>query len=226
MIAAIILGLLLPLLGTVSGAAAVFLSKGPGKGNEGGLCGASAGIMLSASFFSLLLPGIEMSTGMLLPCLGFLAGYGSMIALEKLQPKKEALMALAITAHNFPEGMAVGAALAACLSQRCVSSAYISLCLGIALQNIPEGAILSLPYRHISPRKGFTYGALSGLAEPVGALIMLAVTASAKPLMPFILCLAAGAMLYVTLEELAPRLCGSWDHVLAALGFVLMFMLE
>ncbi len=248
--------LLLPLIGTTVGAAMVFFirSRIPPR-LEKFLMGFAAGVMIAASVWSLIIPSIEMSENMgrasFIPAaVGFLLGAAFLLLLDMLIPHlhvhddhpegikshfgKSAMLVFAVTLHNFPEGMAVGVVLAGALSGSAtvtVAGAF-SLAAGIAIQNFPEGAIVSMPLYSAgrSRSKAFLYGALSGLAEPVGALLTLGLISIVTPALPYILSFAAGAMMYVVVEELIPQsqadAHSNMGTVGAALGFVLMMILD
>ncbi len=249
------LGLTIPLAGTVLGAGMVFfLKKGIGDRLQRLLLGFAAGVMIAASVWSLLIPAIDMAAGQgavsWLPALcGFLLGIFFLLALDSLIPhlhvrsdkpegrhsklEKSAMLILAVTLHNIPEGMAVGVVLAGVAngSAGITLAGAIALAVGIAIQNFPEGAIISLPLaEHIGKRKSFLYGALSGVVEPIGAAITIALTSLVTPVLPYILAFAAGAMIYVVVEELIPEAQEGGHSNLgtigAALGFALMMVLD
>ncbi len=250
------LGLALPLLGTLLGAAMVFcLKNGIRPRLQKALLGFASGVMIAASVWSLLIPAINMaeasSTYPWLPAvLGFLAGVGFLLLLDILIPHlhanaenpegahtglgKSAMLFLAVTLHNIPEGMAVGVVFAGVLSGTAgiTMSGALALAIGIAIQNFPEGAIISMPLLSsgIGRKKAFAYGALSGAVEPLGALLTILLTALITPILPFILAFAAGAMIYVVVEELIPETqTGAHTNlgtISTALGFALMMMLD
>lgn len=232
-------GILLPLAGTALGAAWVFCMRAKGgKRRQGMLLGAAAGIMTAASLFSLLLPALDQA-GPWHTAAGFLAGmlFPGLMGrparrLGRTLDKTHKLL-WAVTVHNLPEGMAVGVAFAGFLGARtdaALAGAW-ALALGIALQNIPEGAIISLPLREAGMGRGraFALGVLSGVVEPVGAGLILLAAGVFSPLLPGLLAFAAGAMIAVTVEELLPDL--SREHAPGgslwyALGFLLMMLLD
>ena len=252
----IALGLLIPFVGTVLGAAAVFLLKdGLSARMHKLLLGFASGVMIAASVWSLLIPAIDMAEQQgKLPWVpaaaGFLLGIGFLLILDIVIPhlhpgakfpegkdssvKKSTMLILAVTLHNIPEGMAVGvvfAGVAAGITHITTASAF-ALAVGIALQNIPEGAIISAPLlgSGLSKKRAFAYGALSGIVEPIGAVLTILLTSLIEPVLPYILSFAAGAMLYVVVEELIPE-SQSGDKsnigtIGAALGFVLMMILD
>lgn len=243
------LALLIPFAGTLLGAACVFFLNGKMPARvESSLLGFASGVMIAAGVFSLLLPGLE--TGSILSAgAGFLAGMFLLLVLDELVPhmhvmseeeeglpvrlKKTTKLFLAMTIHNIPEGMAVGVAFASVQDGAGLSLASaLALALGIALQNLPEGAVLSMPLhaQGMSRWKAFVMGSLSGVAELLAVAVTLFFAPLLQPILPWLLSLAAGAMFYVTVEELIPE-CQSQGHsnagtVCFALGFVLMMVLD
>lgn len=246
----------LPLLGTLLGAATVFFLKGAMSDRlQKALLGFAAGVMIAASVWSLLIPAIEMeeSSGGIawLPAVvGFLLGIGFLLLLDTVVPHlhlnsdcpegkpcglgKSFMLVLAVTLHNIPEGMAVGVVLAGMIegSTAVTAASALALALGIAIQNFPEGAVVSAPLvsSGLSRRRAFLYGAASGVVEPIGAIATILLTAFVTPILPYILSFAAGAMIYVVVEELIPE-SQSGTHsnigtVGAALGFALMMLLD
>lgn len=254
----IALGLLLPFLGTTAGAALVFFMKE--KVNDliqKILLGFASGVMIAASVWSLLIPSMEMAAdkGMgklsFIPAItGFGIGILTLIILDKSIPHlhlgldepegpksslhKTTMMILAVAIHNLPEGMAVGAIFAGMIANReAVSfSAALALSIGIAIQNFPEGAIVSMPLRSEgqSKLKAFVYGTLSGAVEPVGAILTILLSRIMLPLLPYLLSFAAGAMIYVVVEETIPEASeGSHSNLPTvgfAVGFALMMVLD
>ena len=246
--------IMLPFFGTALGAAAVFfLRREPHARLQKGLLGFSAGVMLAAMVWSLLMPAMEMAeqagTPPWLPAaVGFLAGAGCLLLLDiwlekaEKRPEKGAMLMLgkslmlmlAVTLHNLPEGMAVGVALAGMLSgQELVTLAgAATLSLGIAIQNVPEGAIISAPLAAAGMSRGraFGHGVLSGAVEPLGAIITLLLTRQMTLLLPYVLAFAAGCMLYVVVVELIPETQSGEKSplgpVCVALGFALMMALD
>lgn len=234
---------LLPFIGTFLGALAVFFVKG-GLNHRlrPVLSGFSAGIMAAASVFSLILPAIEWSGGRALPAVsGFLIGVFSMLLLDEALPRitraahdRTDLLVLAVTLHNLPEGMAVGVALSAFLagSPLMGAAAALALSAGVAVQNVPEGAIVSLPLasKGMTRRRAFILGVLSGSVEPLGALFTLWLVSFVTALLPYVLALAAGAMIYVVVRELIPESleggAGAWGVTAFSLGFALMMLLD
>jgi len=253
--AEIILGILIPFAGTSLGAALVFILKNSISNRlQKILTGFAAGVMVAASFWSLLQPALESSEGMgslsFLPAaVGFLAGVGFLLLLDEITPhmhmdqqsegpksglSRTTKLILAVTLHNIPEGMAVGVVFAGYLSGSSGISAAgaMALALGIAIQNFPEGAIVSMPLRAEGMSKGKTFlaGVLSGIVEPVAAALTILAASAVVPVMPYFLAFAAGAMMYVVVEELIPEMSegqhSNWGTVAFSLGFVLMMVLD
>ena len=252
----VILGLTLPLTGTTLGAAMVFFMRRElGDRTQKALMGFASGIMIAASVWSLLIPAMDMARELgqseWLPAVGgFLTGIGFLLILDMAIPhlhmyadnpecppvrwRRTLMLTLAVTLHNLPEGMAVGAALAGALSGSAAMPAAgaFALALGIAIQNFPEGAIISMPLRAegMTKSRSFLCGFASGTVEPIGAALMLLLTSALSSALPFILSFAAGAMIYVVIEELIPE-AQSEPHsnagtIGAALGFALMMALD
>ena len=249
-------GLLLPFLGTALGASTVFFFKhGLGQSSKRLLLGFASGVMIAATVWSLLIPSIDMATEQggipwLPAVLGFLLGIGFLLCLDSIIPhlhlgevrpegpksslSRSTMLILAVTLHNIPEGMAVGVMFAGALSGEyslSMASAF-ALSIGIAIQNVPEGAVISLPL--VGKGRGrahaFGLGALSGIVEPAGAILTILMTSLITPLLPYLLSFAAGAMFYVVIEELIPE-CQEGTHsnlgiLGAAFGFVLMMVLD
>lgn len=254
-------GLMVPFAGTALGAAMVFLMKKEMNLRlEKALLGFAAGVMIAASVWSLLIPAIDLAQeqAFSLPWLpaaaGFLLGIAFLLLLDTVIPhlhlneqepegittgrsaklKKTTMLVLAVTLHNIPEGMAVGVVFAGVLAENPMISAAgaMTLSLGIAIQNFPEGAIISMPLRSAGASKGkaFLYGALSGIVEPAAAFVTLLLTGAIESALPYLLAFAAGAMIYVVVEELIPE-AQSGKHtnigtIGAALGFVVMMVLD
>lgn len=247
----IVLGVSLPFIGTTLGAACVFLMRKsmPGKLQKA-LTGFAAGVMVAAAVWSLLIPSIE-STGKegfasIFPAIvGFFAGILFLLFLDDIIPhqhidsnqsegprthlSKTAKLVFAVTLHNIPEGMAVGVALAAAMNQGSHLSiaGAIALSVGIAIQNFPEGAIVSMPLRSAgnSRKKSFIMGTLSGLVEPVGAILTILLASVVIPVLPYLLAFAAGAMMYVVVEELIPETQEGQHSNLGTIGFAIGFAL-
>ena len=249
-------GLLVPLLGTSLGAACVFfLKKGLGDRVQRGLTGFASGVMVAASIWSLLIPAMEQSAGagvwVFLPAvIGFWAGILFLLGLDHLIPhlhqrsqqaegprtrlERSTMMVLAVTLHNIPEGMAVGVVYAGFLAGegQITMTAALVLSLGIAIQNFPEGAIISMPLRSegVGKARAFAGGVVSGAVEPLGALLTILAAGLVVPALPYLLSFAAGAMLYVVVEELIPEMSqGEHSNVgtlTFALGFTLMMTLD
>ena len=248
-------GILLPFLGTSLGAAMVFVLKDRISDSvQRMLTGFAAGVMVAASFWSLLQPALEGSEHMgrlsFIPAaVGFLVGIGFLLLLDNVTPhmhmdeqtegprvslNRTTKLILAVTLHNIPEGMAVGVVYAGWVAGETGVSqaAAFALALGIALQNFPEGAIVSMPLRAAGMPKPrtFWYGVLSGVVEPIAALITIAAASAVVSILPYLLAFAAGAMFYVVVEELIPEM-SEGEHsnvgtVAFALGFVLMMVLD
>jgi ZIP family zinc transporter len=251
----VIQGIMIPFIGTSLGAAMVFLLKDQISENvQKILTGFAAGVMVAASFWSLLQPALDSSEAMgklsFLPAaIGFLIGVGFLLFLDEVTPhmhmdmqsegpesglKRTTKLILAVTLHNIPEGMAVGVVYAGWLSGNVGLSrtAALALALGIAIQNFPEGAIVSMPLQAEGmPRiKTFLYGVLSGVVEPIAAFITVLAAGAVVPVMPYLLAFAAGAMFYVVVEELIPEM-SEGEHtnigtIAFSLGFVLMMVLD
>lgn len=246
MLSTVIIGVLLPFFGTAIGSSAVFAMKKNRKAAfTDCLSGFAGGVMLAASVWSLLIPAIERSVSygvyaFLPSSVGFSLGIAFMVLCERLferldfsenaNAKSKLITALAVTVHNFPEGMAVGIVYAALVAfPDAVSlSAALSLSLGIAIQNIPEGAIVSLPL--LSHKRGkvksFLCGVLSGAVEPLGAVMTFFFAGLFSPLMPVFLSFAAGAMIFVVMNELSDEMKGNRGMIFFTLGFVVMMSLD
>lgn len=250
-----VLGLMIPFAGTSLGAAMVFfLTRQISDGLQKILTGFAAGVMVAASFWSLLLPSLESSEGMgklsFLPAAaGFLAGMGFLLLLDEVTPhmhldhqeegprsglKRTTKLILAVTLHNIPEGMAVGVVYAGALAGESGVSmtAALILAVGIAIQNFPEGAIVSMPLlaEGMPKNRTFLYGVLSGAVEPAAALATILAAGLAVPVLPYLLAFAAGAMFYVVVEELIPEMSegrhSNAGTIAFSIGFVLMMVLD
>ena len=249
-------GILIPFLGTSLGAACVFfLKKTLSDAVQRALTGFAAGVMVAASVWSLLIPAIAQSAALgrwsFLPAvLGFWVGILFLLALDHIIPhlhaksgqaegpksrlQRTTMMVLAVTLHNIPEGMAVGVVYAGYLSGQAqiTAAGALALSLGIAIQNFPEGAIISLPLRAEGMKKSraFLDGVLSGVVEPIGAVLTILAARHVTPALPYLLSFAAGAMLYVVVEELIPEMSqGTHTNVgtiFFAIGFSLMMVLD
>ena len=248
--------ILLPFLGTTIGAAFVFFLKGQmNRTLQRSLTGFASGVMVAASVWSLIIPAIEQSAHMgklsFFPAfVGVWAGFLFLLGLDHLIPHlhlnsdnpegapsklgKSTMMVLAVALHNLPEGMAVGVVAAGWLTgNESISAAgALALSLGIALQNLPEGAIISMPLKSNGMKRGraFGYGVASGIVEPIGAVLTILLSSLLVPVLPYLLAFAAGAMLYVVVEELIPEM-SEGDHsnigtIFFALGFSLMMVLD
>ena len=252
----VILGILLPFAGTTLGAAMVFfMRKEMNEKLQKGLLGFASGVMIAASVWSLLIPAIEMAKeggqiAWIPAAAGFLLGIGVLLLLDTVTPhqhfqesepeglqaslRKTTMLMLAVTLHNIPEGMAVGVTFAGVLSDNVLitmTGAFV-LSAGIAIQNFPEGAIISMPLRAqgITKLRAFVYGTLSGIVEPIAAFLTIWLTGLVVPLLPYFLSFAAGAMIYVVVEELIPE-AQNGKHtnvgtIGVAAGFTLMMILD
>lgn len=252
----IIQGLLIPFLGTALGSCCVFFMKGGlNRTIQRVLTGFAAGVMTAASVWSLLIPAIEQSEYMgklsFIPAVvGFLAGIFFLLLLDRFVPhlhmnsseaegvksrlSKNTMLLLAVTLHNIPEGMAVGAVYAGLIygGANITSAGALALSVGIAIQNFPEGAIISMPLRSdgMTKTKAFACGVVSGAAEPLGAVLTILAAGFIVPAMPYFLSFAAGAMIYVVVEELIPEM-SEGEHsnigtVAFAIGFAVMMILD
>ena len=248
--------LLIPFLGTTLGSAMVFfMKKSIHKTIEKLLIGFAGGVMISASFWSLLMPSMEMATeqheiSWLPASIGFLLGIFFLLILDSIIPhlhlhadkpegikakiKESTMLIFAVTLHNIPEGMAMGVTLAGAMIGNVGISLVgaLSLAIGIAIQNFPEGAIISMPLKSqgMSKSKAFIYGTLSGIVEPISAVITILLTNAIVPILPYLLAFAAGAMMYVVVEELIPE-SQEGEHsnigtIGVAIGFVIMMILD
>lgn len=252
----IVLGILIPFLGTTLGAGCVFfMRKSLGDMVRWSLAGFAAGVMVAASIWSLLIPAIEQSENMgklsYLPAfMGFWVGVLFLLVLDHLIPHlhvgsnqtegpktklgRTTMMVLAVTLHNIPEGMAVGVMYAgfAAGSPQITAASALALSIGIAIQNFPEGAIISMPLKAGGESKGkaFLGGVLSGIVEPIGAVLTILAANLVIPALPYLLSFAAGDMLYVVVEELIPEMSqgkhSNLGTIFFALGFSVMMTLD
>lgn len=249
-------GLLIPFVGTTLGAAMVFFMKNKMSIKiEKLLLGFASGVMIAASIWSLLIPSIDMAEeqskiAWIPATIGFLAGIAFLLLLDSIVPhlhlesdkpegikaklKNTTMLVLAVTLHNIPEGMAVGVTFAGALlgNSGITMTGAFALAIGIAIQNFPEGAIISMPLKGegVSKGRAFWYGTLSGVVEPIGAIITICLTNLVVPILPYLLSFAAGAMIYVVVEELIPE-SQMGEHsnigtVGVAIGFVIMMILD
>lgn len=241
----ILVALLIPFAGTALGSAFVFfMRKEMPSQLQKILLGFASGVMVAASVWSLLIPSMEMQGGVWPATIGLLAGFAFLLLIDYITPhlhasgeeegpksklSKTTKLALAVTIHNLPEGMAVGVAIAGALSSSVGMNmaGAIALSLGIAIQNVPEGAIISMPLRAAgnSRWRSFGVGALSGIVEPIGGALVLLLASVVTPMMPYLLAFAAGAMLYVVVEELVPDASLGEHSNLATIGFAVGFAL-
>lgn len=248
--------LLIPFAGTVVGSAAVFLTRDKvSERVQNALLGFAAGVMVAASVWSLIMPAIDLSEHLgkwnwMPPAVGILLGMLFLLALDSLVPHmhptgtsaegprtklgRRSMLMLAVTLHNIPEGMAVGAVIAGAMQGNAgiTMASAMALAVGMAIQNLPEGAIISLPLRAdgSSRRRAFGYGALSGIVEPISAALMILLFEQISPVLPYLLAFSAGAMLYVVVEELVPE-TQRGEHsnigtVAFAIGFIIMMILD
>lgn len=243
---AVLTALLIPLLGTVLGSAFVFfMKKDMPSALQKALLGFASGVMVAASVWSLIIPAIEMGEGKaaIVPVtIGLLAGFAFLLLIDYITPhihptgeeegprsklSRTTKLALAVTIHNFPEGMAVGVAIAGALNANFSMAGALALSLGIAIQNVPEGAIISMPLRAAgnSRLRAFGIGSLSGVVEPLGGALVLLLASAATATMPYLLPFAAGAMLYVVIEELIPEASEGKHSNISTIGFALGFAL-
>ena len=249
----ILIGILIPFLGTSLGAAVVFLMKKQMSEKTGKIMeGFAAGVMVSATFFSLLEPALRQSESLgrlsFLPAsIGFLAGIGFLLLLDHVIPhmhmddsvegpdvalQSSTKLILAVTIHNIPEGMAVGVVYAGYLAGSVSLASALALAIGIAIQNFPEGTVVSAPLMATGMKrsKTFWYGVLSGAVEPIAALFTIWAADLVVPILPYLLAFAAGAMLYVVVEELVPEMSegkhSNIGTISFALGFVIMMILD
>ena len=250
------IGIMLPLLGTVLGSACVFfMRKGMSDKLQKALSGFASGVMVAASIWSLIIPALEQSENMgklsFVPAaVGFCLGMMFLLFLDHIIPhlhrnaqqaegpksnlKKTTMLVLAVSLHNIPEGMAVGVVYAGYIAGNSNMTAMgaLVLSLGIAIQNFPEGAIISMPLKaeKMSKSRAFLSGAASGVVEPISALITIAAASLVIPILPYLLSFAAGAMMYVVVEELIPEMSAGRHSnigtVLFAVGFTLMMILD
>lgn len=252
----IFIGIMLPFFGTALGAACVFLFRRELRPSlQKSFLGFASGVMVAASVWSLLIPAMDMSEAMgkfaFVPAAaGFLLGIAFLLFMDKAVPhlhmgseqsegprvalKKTTMLVLAVTLHNIPEGLSAGAVFAGVLAQNSTVTlaGAFALSIGIAIQNFPEGAIISLPLRSEGMGRGrsFLCGALSGIVEPIAAGLTLLLAAYVQPILPYLLSFSAGAMIYVVVEELIPE-ASEGEHsnigtITFALGFVLMMVLD
>ena len=243
----IIFGILIPFIGTTLGSILVFFIKNNINNKyEKFMLGFASGVMIAASIWSLLLPSIDLCKKIkwLAPAIGFMLGILFLLLIDKIVnyienknnnfKKKKSMLFLAVTLHNIPEGMAVGVIFAGYLSgnHAVTLAAAFALSVGIAIQNFPEGSIISLPLhaQGLSKKKSFLYGMLSGIVEPVFAVLTLLLTKFIVPFMPYFLSFAAGCMIYVVVEELIPEMkekCKtSFSIIGLAIGFIIMMILD
>ena len=256
----ILLGVMIPFLGTTLGAACVYIMKDTLKDRvQKGLSGFAAGVMVAASIWSLIIPAMDMVEDRLanmawIPAaIGFIAGIIFLLILDSVIPhqhidsdhpegmkaeslRKTTMMVLAVIIHNIPEGMAVGVSFAGVLYGRgdLTMAGAMVLAIGIAIQNFPEGAIISMPLKAVgvNKHKAFGMGIFSGIVEPIAAIITILLSSIMVPILPYLLSFAAGAMMYVVVEELVPEATGEGEShtnigtIGFAVGFVVMMVLD
>ena len=241
---AVLTALLIPFLGTALGSAFVFfMRKDIPQPLQKLLLGFASGVMVAASVWSLLIPSMDMSGGSVVPSVaGLLVGFAFLLLIDYITPhihadgevegprsslSRTAKLALAVTIHNFPEGMAVGVAIAGAVTADFSMAGALALSLGIAIQNVPEGAIISMPLRAAGNGRwrSFAIGSLSGIVEPIGGALVLLLASAITGIMPYLLAFAAGAMLYVVVEELIPETAEGAHSNLGTVGFALGFAL-
>ena len=253
----ILIGALIPLIGTTLGASCVFImKKGLNESTNKGLTGFASGVMIAASVWSLIIPAIDMSNHLgklaFLPAvIGLIIGIAFMFILDRIIPhlhysndeaegykhdkmRKTTMLVLAVILHNIPEGMAVGAVFTGLIAENTLITlaGAFALSIGIAIQNFPEGAIISMPLRSkgMSKLKSFSYGFLSGVVEPIGAILTIIFSQFILPLIPYLLTFAAGAMIYVVVEELIPESSSGEESdigtICFAAGFIIMMILD
>jgi len=244
------IGIMIPFIGTTLGSACVFfMSKKMNTFVQKFLLGFASGVMIAASVWSLLIPALDMSVSFgkmaFIPAaVGFILGILFLLFLDETVPhmhldqepegrqstlKKSTMLVLAVTLHNIPEGMAVGVVFAGMMmgEHQISLTAAVALALGIAIQNFPEGAIISMPLRSegMSKRQAFVYGTLSGVVEPVASIVTIILSQFIIPVLPYLLSFAAGAMMYVVVEELIPEASEGKHSNIATIGFALGFVL-
>lgn len=243
------LGIMIPFIGTTLGAACVFLLREElNPVVQKALLGFASGVMVAASVWSLLIPSMEMSENMgrlaFVPAAaGLLLGMAFLLLMDRVTPhihlnqdtpegpkkslKKTTMLVLAVTLHNIPEGMAVGVVFAGVLSEnsQITLAGAMALSIGIAIQNFPEGAVVSLPLKSEGGNKGkaFMSGMLSGIVEPIAAVITVLISGIIEPVLPYVLSFAAGAMLYVVVEELIPEASEGEHSNMGTIGFAMGF---
>lgn len=247
----ILIGIFIPFVGTALGAACVFFMKDVMNQNiQKALLGFASGVMVAASVWSLLIPAIEMSEdkgqlAFLPAAIGFVLGILFLLGMDHLIPhlhmdsdvpegmpsklKKTTMMVLAVTLHNIPEGMAVGVVFAGAITgeEGVTLAGALTLALGIAIQNFPEGAIVSMPLvtEGNSRGKAYLYGMLSGIVEPIAAGITIVLLGLVTPMLPYLLAFAAGAMIYVVVEELLPEASAGEHTNISTIGFATGFLI-
>ncbi len=243
----VILCLLIPFIGTTLGSAMVFfLKKEMNEKLQKALLGFAAGVMIAASIWSLIQPAIETYSDYrkwLVPTIGFIIGVAFLLLIDYIVPhmhvnnneegiknnnlSKTFKMMLAVTIHNVPEGLAVGVIIGSFITGNVNKEAMLALSIGIAIQNFPEGAIISMPLKEtgISKPKAFMLGMLSGIVEPIAGALAILLISVVEVILPYTLCFAAGAMMYVVFEELIPEANSGKHSNLATIGFSIGFII-
>ena len=247
----VIIGLFIPFIGTILGAAFVFFMKDEMSPRlQKTLLGFASGVMVAASVWSLLIPAMDMEVqkgawSVVPAAIGFLLGIGFLLVIDDVTPhlhlgddkpegprshlSRTAMLALAVTIHNLPEGMAVGVVFAGAEegSTGLSMASALAVSIGIAIQNVPEGAIISMPMRAAGNSKwrSFLIGSLSGAVEPLGGLAVVLLASLLTPILPYMLAFAAGAMFYVVIEELIPEASSGTHSNLSTIGFAIGFVL-
>jgi ZIP family zinc transporter len=228
----IIIGIMIPLFGTILGASFVFLlKKNISDNTKKFIMGLSAGVMLAASIWSLIIPAINLSNNNPLPTIiGFVLGMMGLLLINKVLEKRNNvnMLNLSVIIHNIPEGLSVGVAIAGALSNNTFAmTSAILLSIGIGIQNIPEGSIISLNSLSIKSKfKSFIDGILSGVVEPIASIIAIVLVIFITPVMPYFLSFAAGAMIFVCVNELIPNSQGTCGIIGVTIGFSIMMFLD
>ena len=237
-----ILGILIPFIGTTLGSSFVlFMKKNMNNNIQKTIIGIASGVMIAASIFSLIIPSVEMATisgviswlpatiGLIVGMLFLIVIYKYTDKLERKNKKKKIDMVMfSVTLHNIPEGMAVGVAFVGALANAGITIfEALILAIGIAIQNIPEGAIITIPMqlKNATKKKAFIYGILSGVVEPIAAILTILLINVIKPILPYLLSFAAGAMIFVVIEELIPEIHSGKKSMLGVIGFFIGFII-
>lgn len=230
----IIIGIMLPFVGTMIGAlTALFLKNGLKKSINHFLLGLASGVMIAASIWSLILPSIDITNSFIEASIGFLLGILFLLVIDRfikvIENKNNNMLMFSVTLHNIPEGMVVGAGLSGLISSNSffTLASVLTLSLGIAIQNIPEGAIISLPLKSkgLGNKKALSYGFISAVVEPISAIVTIILVNYIEPLMPYLLSFAAGTMFYVVINELIPESQSGKYKDLGTIGFLIGFLI-